>query len=164
MWLVIKYKTNQFNFLINNLKEAIGEIPEMCIPKIKSRKKKYSKKNSDLFLLEDYLICYHKKFSENSTLFQLKYLKGLKYYLDGFQNQQTEIQKFVNYCKHYEKNGYISQEFFNNINFEKGKFISGPFASLVFNILERNKNKLKVLVGNFKTTINLNKDCLYLPI
>ena len=37
MWLVIKYKTNQINFLINNLKETIGELPEMCIPKIKSR-------------------------------------------------------------------------------------------------------------------------------
>ena len=163
MWLVIKYKTNQINFLINNLKETIGELPEMCIPKIKSRNQN-SKKNSDLFLLEDYLICYHKKFSENSTLFQLKYLKGLKYYLDGFQNQQLEIQKFVKYCRNYEKNGYISQEFFNNTNFERGKFISGPFANLVFNILERNKKKLKVLVGNFKTTINLNKDCLYLPI
>ena len=113
MWLVIKYKTNQINFLINNLKETIGELPEMCIPKIKSRNQN-SKKNSDLFLLEDYLICYHKKFSENSTLFQLKYLKGLKYYLDGFQNQQLEIQKFVKYCRNYEKNGYISQEFFNN--------------------------------------------------
>ena len=163
MWLVIKYKTNQINFLINNLQETIGELPEMCIPKIKSRNKN-SKKNSDLFLLEDYLICYHKKFSENSTLIQLKYLKGLKYYLDGFQNQQLQIQKFVKYCRNYEKNGYISQEFFNNINFERGKFISGPFTNLVFNILERNKKKLKVLVGNFKTTINLSKDCLYLPI
>ena len=103
-------------------------------------------------------------FSENSTLIQLKYLKGLKYYLDGFQNQQLQIQKFVKYCRNYEKNGYISQEFFNNINFERGKFISGPFTNLVFNILERNKKKLKVLVGNFKTTINLSKDCLYLPI
>ena len=34
MWLVIKYKTNQINFLINNLKETIGELPE-CIPKSK---------------------------------------------------------------------------------------------------------------------------------
>ena len=48
MWLVIKYKTNQINFLINNLQETIGELPEMCIPKIKSRNKN-SKKNSDLF-------------------------------------------------------------------------------------------------------------------
>ena len=65
------------------------------------------------------------KFSENSTLFQLKYLKGLKYYLDGFQNQQLEIQNLLNTVGTM-KNGYISQEFFNNTNFERGKFISGP--------------------------------------
>ena len=137
MWLVIKYKTNQINFLINNLKETIGELPEMCIPKSKVEIKIVKKFRLIFIGRLSHLLS--QKFSENSTLFQLKYLKGLKYYLDGFQNQQLEIQKFVKYCRNYEKNGYISQEFFNNTNFERGKFISGPFANLVFNILERNK-------------------------
>ena len=81
-----------------------------------------------------------------------------------FSSQQKEIQYFVSYCKRFEHNGYVSQDFFNNKNFQKGKFISGPFTNLVFDILEKKKNKLKVLIGDLKTIIDDRKDCLYLPI
>ena len=50
------------------------------------------------------------------------------------------------------------------MDFKKGKFIAGPFTNLVFDILENKKNKLKVLIGDFKTIIDNRKDCLYLPI
>ena len=165
MWIIIKYKTKEINLVFNNLKKVIGEMPEFCIPKIKYTRYFGKKiKNVETFLLEDYLICYHKKFSDNSTLFKLKYLKGIKYCLDGCPGQQKEIQHFVSYCKRFEHNGYVSQDFFNNKDFKKGKFISGPFTNLVFNILENKKNKLKVLIGDFKTIIDNRKDCLYLPI
>ncbi len=165
MWIVVKYKTKELNLLLNNIKNLIGEMPEFCVPKIKYTKC-FGKKNKieESLLLEDYLICYHKRFSDKLTLFKLKYLKGIKYYLEGFLNQQNQIQSFVAYCKNHEHNGYISQDFFNDTNFKKGKFISGPFSNLVFNILENKKNKLKVLIGDFKTTINYRKDCFYLPI
>jgi len=165
MWIIIKYKTKEINLVFNNLKKVIGEMPEFCIPKIKYTRYFGKKiKNVEAFLLEDYLICYHKTFSDNSTLFKLKYLKGIKYCLDGFSSQQKEIQHFVSHCKRFEHNGYVSQDFFNNKDFKKGKFISGPFTNLVFNILEKKKNKLKVLIGDFKTIIANRKDCLYLPI
>ena len=75
MWIIIKYKTKEINLVFNNLKKVIGEMPEFCIPKIKYTRYFGKKiKNVEAFLLEDYLICYHKKFSDNSTLFKLKYL------------------------------------------------------------------------------------------
>ena len=38
----------------------------------------------------------------------------------------------------------------------KGKFISGPFKNLVFDIIEKHKNVLKIQTGNFTTTIIKN--------
>ena len=96
MWLVIKYKTNQINFLINNLKETIGELLKRCVFRKSKVETKIVKKIQTYFCWKIISFVITKKFSENSTLFNLKYLKGLKYYLDGFQNQQLEIQNLLN--------------------------------------------------------------------
>ena len=50
------------------------------------------------------------------------------------------------------------------MNIKKAIFISGPFINMIFEILERQKNKLKILVGNIVTTISDNKNYLYRPI
>ena len=47
---------------------------------------------------------------------------------------------------------------------KKAEFISGPFSNMIFEIIERQKNKLKILVGNIVTTISDNKNYLYRPI
>ena len=47
---------------------------------------------------------------------------------------------------------------------EKGRFISGPFSNLVFDILEKQNNKLKILIGNIVTTISDNKNYIYRPV
>ena len=66
----------------------------------------------------------------------LKFLKGLKYFLDGSHQNQNEIVKFINYCKSFEnKKGYLTQSFFKNIITKKAKFISGPFTNMIFEIL-----------------------------
>ena len=44
---------------------------------------------------------------------------------------------------------------------KKAKFISGPFANMIFEILKKQKNKLKILVGNIVTTIPNKKNYLY---
>ena len=36
-------------------------------------------------LLGDYLFCYHKKFENKNVLNSLKFTKGLKYFLNGFE-------------------------------------------------------------------------------
>ena len=48
-----------------------------------------------------------------------------------------------------------------NIIKKKAKFISGPFTNMMFEILEKQKSKLKIIVGNIVTTISDNTNYLY---
>ena len=119
----------------------------------------------ELFILENYIFCYHAKFNEPNFLSTISFIKGLLYFLKGHEIAQTEIIKFINYCKTFEnENGYLNQTFFKTIIIKKGRFISGPFSNMIFEILERQKNKLKILVGNIVTTISDNKNYIYRPI
>ena len=109
-------------------------------------------------LLGDYLFCFHKKFENPSIVNSLKFAKGLKYFLKGFVQSQEEIKNFVKKCKESEDNkGYISQNFFElciNTNY---KLSSGPFTDSIFKIIKLQKNKIDILIGDFKTTINRKK-------
>ena len=62
------------------------------------------------------------------------------------------------------KNGYLSQAFFKKIIVKKAQFVSGPFINMVFEILKKQKNKLKIVVGNVVTTISDNSNHLYRPV
>ena len=78
---------------------------------------------------------------------------------------QNNIIKFIEYCKTFEnEKGYLTQSFFKTIITKKAKFISGPFTNMIFEILEKQKNKLKILVGNIVTTIPNKVNYLYRPI
>ena len=88
----------------------------------------------------------------------------MDYFLDGYFQSQNEIIKFIEYCKSFENNkGYLTQNFFKTIIKKKAKFISGPFKNIIFKILEKQKNRLKIVVGNIITTISHNTDYLYRP-
>ena len=64
-------------------------------------------------LLGDYLFCFHKNFENSNTLNNLKFTRGLKYFLSGFKNSQREIQTFIDKCKKAENTeGYLSQDFY----------------------------------------------------
>jgi len=65
---------------------------------------------------------------------------------------------------HENEKGYLEQSFFKTIIRKKAKFISGPFTNMIFEILEKQKNKLKILVGNIVTTIPNKTNYLYRPI
>ena len=83
----------------------------------------------------------------------------------GYRENQDEIIKFIEFCKSFEnKDGYIMPAFFKTMIAKKAKFISGPFTNMIFEILERQKNKLKILMGNIVTTISDKKNYLYYPI
>jgi len=47
---------------------------------------------------------------------------------------------------------------------KKAKFISGPFTNIMFEILKKQKNNLKIIVGNVVTTISDNSNYLYCPV
>ena len=115
MWIVLKYKKQEFDFLKKDFRKTLGDLPLIFKPKIKYEKFIRNK----LHLLEkdilgDYLICYHKKFQDDNMLAILKNLRGLKYFLSDSKINQKEIISFIEYCKKNQDNkGYIKQTFFD---------------------------------------------------
>ena len=166
MWIIAKYKINELNILKKKLNEILGNDPEYFIPQIKYNKIiKQKFKTFQKSILEGYLICFHSKFTNKHILNLLKYTKGINYILEGFKNNQEEILNFVKRCKEFEdKDGFIQQDFFNNKNFTKAKFVSGPFTNLVFDILSKQSDRIEILIGKYKTTISKNSSFLYRPI
>ena len=166
MWIVLKYKKNEFNFLKQDFKKALGDLPLIFRPKIKYQKlirNKLQFLENDI--LGDYLICYHEKFKTIHILTILKNLKGLKYFLLNSYNNQKEIINFIDYCKKNQGvDGYLTQGFFQLSNMKKGIFLSGPFTNMIFGVIEKQKDKLKVLIGNVTTTITKNSNYLYRSI
>ena len=89
----------------------------------------------------------------------------MEYFLEGYNQGQSSIIYFIKYCKSFEnEKGYLAQSFFKNIITKRAKFISGPFANMIFEILEKQKNRMKILVGNIVTTIPNKTNYLYHPI
>ncbi len=156
MWTIIKVDKKKINFFKEDLKKKIGSKFKIYNPKLITQKYKNNKLiNKEFNLLGDYLFCYHEDFSNKFTINNLQFVKGLKYILNGFTQSQNEIINFINRCKDSEdKNGYLSSDFYsleNNMNY---KFSSGPFANTIFKIINLQKNKIDILMGNIKTTIN----------
>ena len=159
MWTIIKIDKKKLFLLKKDIKTKFGNDAEIYIPKIlieKFNKNKLQKKEFNL--LGDYLFCYHKSFIKDGFQARLKYTKGVKYLLEGFKVSQNEIKKFIMRCKNLEnEKGFIKQSFYDlNIN-RYYKFSSGPFTDKIFKIIELQKNKIDILMGNFKTTINKKK-------
>ena len=110
------------------------------------------------------MFCFHKNFVNQTVLNHLKFSVGLKYILDGFLNAQNDIEFFVKKCKKIEnRNGYITETLYEiNVNKEY-KFTKGPFVEKIFKIIDLQKNKINILMGGFKTTVN-RADILFKPI
>ena len=150
MWIIIKYKNNNLNFFINNLKKKFQENFIFYNPKLKIEKFCKNKiVSNDVDLIKNYIFCYSKNFQDQKYLNNLIFIKGLSYILDGYQNSQGEIKNFISKCKNSEnKNGYLSANFFD-VELEKNyKFRSGPFLNHIFKVIEINKKKIKITMGN----------------
>ena len=83
---------------------------------------------------------------------------GTDYYnlADGYT--QAEINDFIKKCKDSENaNGYLTENFFELNTNKSYKFSSGPFVEKIFKIIDLQKNKINILLGNIKTTINRKK-------
>tara|TARA_Y100001970_G_scaffold284225_1_gene401138 strand:- start:740 stop:1240 length:501 start_codon:yes stop_codon:yes gene_type:complete len=166
MWIVIKYKKRELDFMKHDFKKILGALPVIFIPKIKYQKLIGNKvRFLEKEVLEDYLICYHEKFSNSKILTILKNLRGLKSLLNNSKDSQNEIVSFINYCKTNQgADGYLKQSFFGFNNINKGIFVSGPFTNMIFKVIENQKNKLKILIGNVTTTITKSSNYLYRSI
>ena len=165
MWIVAKYKNKEFEFLKKDFCKILGEKPKFYSPKIKYQKLINKKlKNFRKYLLQGYLICYHSSFEDQKILSKLKYIRGINYFLSGCSLNQNEIIRFIDHCKKNEDNeGYLKQDFFNYSSKTKAKFVSGPFTNMLFEVLEKNKNRFKVLIGKYKVSFSDKKGNLYYP-
>lgn len=141
---------------MEELKKKIGKdykiyLPKFCIQEFKKKKLI----NYEVNLLNDYMFCFHPKLELKKNLNELKFTRGLKCVLDNFKNSQKEIKDFINRCKEFEnEKGYLSKNFLETEIYKSYKFTSGPFTDTIFKIISLNKNKIKVLIGDIKTTIN----------
>ena len=165
MWAVIKFDKKNFHLLKEYFQKKIGKDCVIYRPKILIQKYKNNKLiNKEVDILGDYLFCFHKNFSNKSTINQLKFSRGLKYFLDGFIEFQIDVRNFIEKCKNLEDSkGYISQNLFEiNIN-SNYKFSSGPFAEKIFKIIDLQRDKICILLGNVKTTID-KKKFLFSPV
>ena len=166
MWIVAKVRSKELNIFKKNLTEKLGSDVKFYYPKIEYQKLIKNKlKRFEKILLENYIFCHHSEFEKNSTLNNIRFIKGLEYFLDGHDQNQKEITTFINQCKIFENDrGYLTSTFFKSMIKTKAKFVSGPLTNMIFEIIERQKNKVKILVGNIVTTIPDNKNYLYQPI
>jgi hypothetical protein len=166
MWIVLKYKRKEFDLLKQDFRKILGDLPLFFRPKYEYQK---LVKNKVRFLekdiLDDYLICYHDKFKNINMLTILKNSRGLKYFLANSKIDQREIISFIDYCKkNQDLDGYIKQSFFEFQNMKRGMFLSGPFTNMIFNVIENQRNKLKILIGKVTTTITKNSNYLFRPV
>jgi len=158
MWIVAKYERKKIDFFIKNLEKKLDGDLLIYSPSIKI-KTHYKNKliEKKIYILGDYIFCYSSKFVHKNIFNQLKFLKGLKYFLDGFSDSQKNITEFIKKCKDSEnKDGSISSNFFDLQLNKKYKFNSGPLLNLIFQLIEIQKKKLKILIGNKITTVDKN--------
>ncbi len=161
MWTIIKFDKKNLSLLQNDLKQKLDGNLKFYIPKMIIKKFNNNKLiEREQSLLSDYLFCYHEDFKTTKIIENLKYLRGLKYFLNGFKESQKEIKDFIIKCKGSEdKKGFLSGNFFELDLKKKYKFLSGLFANKVFEINDFQKNKIRIVLGSIKTTVE-NKDLI----
>jgi len=165
MWTILKFDKKYLQLLKKDFSKKLNNGIEFYIPKLKIQKYVNNKLcNNETLLLGNYLLCFHKSFSNPNILNSLKYCKGVKYFLNNFVNSQNEINDFIKKCKLNENTeGYIKQSFFDFNNVKRLKFISGPFTNMIFNIIGENDNKLKAEIRDYKITVSKNS-YLFRPV
>ena len=166
MWIVFKYKRKEFGLLRQDFRKILGDMPLFFRPRYKYQKLVKNKVEFlEKYILGDYLICYHEKFKNIDILTILKNSRGVKYFLIDSKTEQREIISFIDYCKkNQDLEGYIKQSFFELQNMKRGMFLNGPFTNMIFNVVEKQSNKLKILIGKVTTTIAKNSNYLFRPV
>ena len=166
MWVVFKYKSKEYELVKQNFKKKVSNNINFYNPKIKYfRNINNNLKAKEKYILENYAFCYLENFKDTAYLNKFKNIKGLSYFLTGCVYEQNQILKFINLCIANEKDdGTLSSDFFTRLVSKKAKFLNGPFSNMVFDILKREKNKLKILLGNVVTIVEKKSNILYLPV
>ena len=111
MWTIIKIDEKKLPLLKEDFKKKLGNDCIFYSPKLLLQKYKNNKLlNKEFNLLGEYFLCFHKDFIKSETINKLKFSRGLKYFLFGFQHSQNEIKNFINKCKNSEdKKVFVSK-------------------------------------------------------
>ena len=155
MWVVAKYNKKKTNFFFEDLKKKLKDEVIIYNPRVRIEKFHRKKLISKEFnILGDYIFCFNSKFENQKILSELKFTRGLKYFLKGYYKSQKELKEFIKKCKKSEnENGFISADFFDIEVNKKYKFNSGPLLNLIFQVVEVQKTKFKILIGDKITII-----------
>lgn len=165
MWTILKYNKNNLNLLKRELQKKTDKDLEIYIPKINlqiyKKKKAFFK---EVNIMGDYLFCYHKKFQDKNFYNVIRYTKGLKYILEGYENAQKEIKNFIFNCKNSENDkGFISKNFYELVINSNYRFNSGPFINNIFKLIDFQKNSINILMGKFNVIVKKDNN-LFSPI
>ena len=165
MWAVLKFDRKNLALLREDFASKLGKDFKIYIPKLRLQKYKNNKLiYKDFNLLGDYLFCFHKNLEYKTIVNTLKFSRGLKYFLEGSTESQKDIEKFITKCKNSEnEEGFLSRDFFDLKIYKQYKFSSGPFTERIFQIINIQRNRIKILMGNIKTTIK-KKEFLFNPV
>jgi|TARA_E500000178_G_C16854149_1_gene676542 hypothetical protein len=163
MWTVIKIDNKYSSTFKKELKNKLGNEVTFYSPKFLINKFIKNKLvNKEINLLNGYLFCFHSKFRSSNEIKKLRFTKGLKYFLNGYSQCQTELEFFIDKCKKNEDSkGYLKNNFLDLKINEMYKFATGPFSNSIFKLIEFNKNKIKILLGSFETTLKKDKNLFY---
>ncbi len=165
MWIVIKYKKNQYHSLVKKFISNFGKNIEFYKPIIRCEKLSIKKKFINKNLLNNYVFCFHEKFENFQLINTLKNFIGLREIINGHVFNQKEISNFIEMCKSHEDiNGFISQEFFDHLEIAKGKFVTGPLTNLIFDIVSRNSRRLEISINDKTIIFNKKTGYIYQPI
>ena len=78
--------------------------------------------------------------------------------IDAIKDLLITIKEFINRCRNSEnEEGYLTNKFYNLYKNSKFKFNSGLFSNFVFKIINLQKNKINILLGNLKITTEKEK-------
>ena len=161
MWAILKFQKNNLSLLKDDLNKKLGQDMKIYIPKLRIQKFQNNKlKSKEINLLGDYMFCFHTNLKEKKIVNSLRYTRGLKYFLNGFNQSQKKSKNLLRNVKFLKIKMVFYQRVFEIELNKKYKFSSGPFTDKIFQIINLQKNRIKVLIGNMKTTIKRKSFCL----
>lgn len=163
MWAIIKIDKQNFQLIKKSMEDKLGEKIDFFIPWFKIQNN-INSKIKYVNLIGNYAFCYSDKFQNINVLNFLRYTKGLKYFLSGFQNNQIEISKFIKKCKEFQhKTNSLSENLYDLKINEYYKFCEGPFSQKIFKLIGLDKKIIRILIGKIETTIKAD-NYLVLPV
>ena len=150
MWTIIKINLKKVNTFHQDINKKMENDVRIYFPKVKIS-------NKILPLIGDYIFCFHNEFKDLNFINKLKFTKGLKYFLKGHVESQSEIEYFINKCKSLENDkGFLSKNICElNLN-SMYQFKTGLLKNEIFKLLEIQKNKIKILINDVKFKVNSN--------